>query len=101
MFVIATPTDRSRLTVTVSIKYMFLNFDIGGLTSDKFCDLSIISKWEKNERRLFCTKIIQNTLKHRATGRIDFLSRNIVTGVPCHVAKVISGHGRSPAVFRV
>ena len=47
---------------------------------------------EKNERRLFCTKTIQNTLKHRVTGIIDFLSRNIVTSDPsaCH-----QGHGRS------
>ena len=68
------------------------------LRSSQFCDLSIISQWEKNERRLFCTKTIQNTLKHRVTGGIDTLSRNIVTGDPasCH-----QGHGRSPAVYRV
>ena len=78
-----------------------MNFDIGDLRSDQFCDLFITSQLEKNERRLFWTKAIQNTLKHRVTGRIDILSRNIVTGEPRHVAKVISGHGRSPAVFRV
>ena len=27
--------------------------DIGDLRSGQFCDLSIISQWEKNERRLF------------------------------------------------
>ena len=46
----------------------------------------------KNERRIFYTKTIQNTRKHRVTGRIDILSRNIVTGdpSPCH-----QGHFRS------
>ena len=46
----------------------------------------------ENERRLFCTKTIQNTLKHRITGRIDFLSRNIVTGDPSSSRQ---GHFRS------
>ena len=73
------------------MKRIFRNFDIGDLRSGQFCDLSIISQWEKNVR-LFCTKTIQNTLKHRVTGRIDFLSRNIVTGDPSSSRQ---GHFRS------
>ena len=50
----------------------------------------------------FEEKNIQNTLKHRVRGRLDTLSRNIVTDMtPRHVTKVISGHGRSPAAFSV
>ena len=47
---------------------------------------SPLCQWEKNERRLFWTKAIQNTLKHRISGRIDTLSRNIMTDDPssCH-----------------
>ena len=59
------------------------------------------SQWEKNERRLFCTKSIQKTLKHWVAGRIDILSRNIVTGDP---SSCCQGHFRSwksPAVFRI
>ena len=70
------------MSVPVSMKRISRNFDIGDLESGQFCDLSSISQWEKNERLLFCTKAIQNTLKHRVTGRIDTLSRNIVTGDP-------------------
>ena len=50
------------------------------------------SQWEKNERRLFCTKTIQNTLKNQVTCRIDTLSRNIVTGDPLSCRQ---GHFRS------
>ena len=63
------------------MKRISRNFDIGDLRSGQFCDLSIISQWEKNERRLFARKPFK-TLKHRITGRIDILSRNIVTGDP-------------------
>ena len=45
-------------------------FDIGDLSdlrSGQFCDLLIVSQWEKNEKRLFWTKTIQNTLKHQVT----------------------------------
>ena len=98
MFLNATPTERlpwnfqRLLQTTVSIKCISQNFDIGDLRSGQFWDLSIISQWEKNERRLFWTKNIQNTLKHRIRGRIDTLSRNIVTDDPssCH-----QGHFRS------
>ena len=98
MFLNATPTERfswnfQRLLQTrVSIKCISQNFNIGDLRSGQFCDLSIISQWEKNERRLFWTKTIQNTLKHRLRGRIDTLSRNITTHDPssCH-----QGHFRS------
>ena len=98
MFVIATPNDRSPLnfqwliSVPVPMKRLSRNFYIRDLRSSQFCDLSIISQWEKNERRLFCTKTIQNTLKHRVTGIIDTLSRNIVTGDPLSCRQ---GHFRS------
>ena len=53
------------------------------------------------ERRLFLTKTIRDTLKHRVTGRFDTLNRNIATSdPPLHVAKVILDHERSPTVFR-
>ena len=74
------------------MKRISRNFDIGDLRSGQFCDLSIISQWEQNERRLFCTKTIQNTLKHRFTGIIGILSRNIVTGDPSSSRQ---GHFRS------
>ena len=38
-----------------------------------------ISQWEKIERRLFWTKTIRNTLKHRFTGRLDTMNPNIAT----------------------
>ena len=63
------------------------------------CDLSIISQWEKIEGHIFWTKPF-GTLKHRVTGRLDTLNRNIATSDPSHVAKFISGQKRSPAVFR-
>ena len=68
------------------MKRISRNFDIRNPRSGQFCDLSIISQWEKNERCLFWTKTIQNPLKHRAIGRLETLSRNIVTGDPssCH-----------------
>ena len=98
MFLQATPTERlpwnfqRLLQVWVSIRCISQNFDIGDLRSGQFCDLSIISQWEKNERRLFWTKTVQNTLKHRFTGRLDTLSRNIVTGDPSSCRQ---GHFRS------
>ena len=98
MFVIATPKDRSPwnfqrlISLPVSMKRTSRNFDIGDLRSGQFCDLSIISQWEKNERRLSCTKTIQNTLKPLFTCRIDILSRNNVTGDPSSSRQ---GHFRS------
>ena len=82
------------------MKHTSRNFNIGDLRSGQFCDLSIISQWETNERRLFWTKTIQNTRKHRFTGTIDILSRNIVTVDPssCRQGHFRS-YGRSPAVF--
>ena len=91
------------ILVPVSIKCISRNFDICGPRSGHFCDIFIISQWKKDERRLFWKKTIRNTLKHRVTGRLDNLSRNIATNelmTPRHVAKVISGNDRSPAVFR-
>ena len=38
-----------------------------------------LGQWEKIERRLFETKTILNTLKHRVTGRIDILNKKIAT----------------------
>ena len=98
MFVKATPTEQlpwnfqRLLQTTVSIKCISQNFDIGDLRSGQFCDLSIISQWEKNERRLFWKKTIRNTLKHRVTGRLDTLSRNIATSDPSACRQ---GHFRS------
>ena len=69
------------------------NFDI---RSGQYCDLSIVRQWEKNEKRLFWTKTIRNTLKHRVTGRVDTLGRNISTSDPRHQTpmpfQVISRH---------
>ena len=70
MLVIARPITfkLSRLiSVTVSMKCIFRNLEIGDLRSGQSCDLSIIpkSQWENNERRLFWTKTIWNT---QATG---------------------------------
>ena len=104
-FVVATPNARSPwnfqrlISVTVSINCISQNFHIGDSRSGKFCNLYIISKWEKIERRLFWTKTIRNALKHWITGRLDTLSRNIANP-PYIITKVISGHKRSPAVFR-
>ena len=102
MLVIATPTDWSHrnfqrlIPVVVSIKRISRNFYIGNLRSEQFCDLSIISQWEKNERHFF-NKTIRNTLKHQITGRLDTLSRNIATSGPSSFRQ---GHGRSSAVVR-
>ena len=88
ILVIATPNDRSPwnfkplISVTVSIKFISRDFDIGDPRSGQFCDLSIKSQWEKIERRFFCTKTIQNTLKHRVTGKLNTLNQNIATGDP-------------------
>ena len=98
MLVIATPNAQSHwnfqrlLQARVSIKCLSQNFDIGDLRSGQFCDLSIISQWEKNGRRLFWKKTIGNTLKHRVTGRLDTLCRNIVIDDPSSCGQ---GHFRS------
>ena len=99
MFVVASPNDRSpwnfqRLisVLQVSIKCTSRNFDIRNLRSGQFYDLSIISQWEKNARRLFWKKIVRSTVKHRVTSRIHTLSRNIVTSDPSSCRR---GHFRS------
>ena len=98
MLVIATPNDWSPwnlqrlISLTVSIKCLSGSFDVGDPRSGQFCDLSIISKWEKIERRLFWTKAIGNTLEHRITVRIDTLSQNIGTSYPYSCRR---GHFRS------
>ena len=73
------PAGRGLIEVTESIKCISQNFDIGFLRSGQFCDLSIISQWDKIENRLFGIKTIINILKHRVTGRIDNLNRKIAT----------------------
>ena len=88
MLVKATPTEwlpwnfQRLISVPVSMKDISRNFYIGDLRSGQFCDLSIVSQWEKNERRL----LDENHSKHYETScyrcRIDTLSRNIVTGDP-------------------
>ena len=88
------------ISTTLSLKSVSRNFDIGDPRSGQFCDFSIISQWEKIEMLLFWTKTIWNTLKHRFIGRVDTLNRNIATSDPSSCHKVISGHERSPAVFR-
>ena len=101
MFAIATPNIRSPwnfqrlISVPVSIKCISRYFDICDPRSAQFCDLSIKSQWEKNERRLFWKKIIRNTLKHRVTGRLHTLSRNIATSDPSSRRQ---GHFRSKKV---
>ena len=98
MFVISTQNAQSPcnckqlISVPVSMKCISRNFDIHDPRSGQFCDLSIISQWGKNERRLFWKKIIRNTLKHRVTGRLDTLSRNIETSDPSPCRQ---GHFRS------
>ena len=78
--------------VMVSMKLVSRNFDIGDLRSGQFCDLSITSQWEKNERHLFWTKTIRNTFKHQVTCRLNTLSRNIATSDP---SSCCQGHFRS------
>ena len=81
-------------------KRISLNLNICDLTSGKFRDFSIKSQREKNERHLFWTKTILNTLKHRVIGRIDILNRKILTRTLLMSPEVILGHERLPAVFR-
>ena len=47
-----------------------------------FSDLPIISQCENIERRIFWTKTIRITFKHRVTGRLDTLNRNIAISDP-------------------
>ena len=67
MLVIAISNDRTPwnfqrlISLKVSLKCLYPNFNIGDLTSGQICDFPIISQWEKNERHLFWTKNIQNT----------------------------------------
>ena len=102
---IATSTERSLwnfqrlIWVTVCIKCISRIFDICDLRSGQFCDLSIISQWEKIEMRLFWTNIVQNALKHRFIGKHDTLNRKNAPVTPLCAPEVISGHERSPAVF--
>ena len=104
MLVIATPNDGSLwnfqwlIAVTVSIRFLSRNFDIGKPRSGQFCDPFVISQGEKIERCFFWTKTIQNTLKHRVTSRLGILNRNIATSDPRYVTKVISGHEISPTI---
>ena len=98
MLVIATPTDWSPwnfqrlISLIASIKQLSQNLDIGDPRSGQFCDLSIISQCEKNERHLFWTKTIWNTLEHRVTVIIDNLNHNIATSYPSSCRR---GHFRS------
>ena len=91
MLVIASTNDRSPwhfqrlISVTASIKYMSGNFDIGDgdPRSGHFATSPLyIGQWEKIERRLFWTKTIRNTLKHRVTGGLYTLNRNIAISDP-------------------
>ena len=74
---------RSRQVTSSLVKWPHLNIVIGHLRSCQFCDLSSLHyksiKWEKTENHLFWTKTILNTLKHRATGKIDTLNRKVAT----------------------
>ena len=86
---IATLNDRSPrnfqrlIAATVSIKRSSRNIEIGDLRSGQFCDVSIISQWEKHERHLFWTKAIRNILKHRVTGRLHLtMNWNVATSDP-------------------
>ena len=74
--------------------------DIGDLGSGQFCDLFIISQWEKIERRLLWTKTTRNTLKHRVTGKLGHSeSENCDLWAVTHShdpkTKATSGHVKS------
>ena len=85
----------------VSIRFMSLNFDIGALRAGQFCDLSIICKLiGENERRLFRTENILNTLKYRVRGKLDTLNQKTATSATPDVPNVSSGHARSAEVVR-
>ena len=93
--------NRAQIFVMVSIKCISRNFDIGDLRSGQFCDLSIISQWEKKMKGASFARKPLKTLSNielqvELTSWIGILRP--VT--PRLVAKVISGHERSPAVFR-
>ena len=69
-------------------KMMSQNFDIDGLRSGQFCDLSIkYMSMGENWKRLFWTKPILNTLKHRITGRFPTLNRKISPSTPPHAPR--------------
>ena len=69
------------IRITISTKCLSRNFDIDDLRSGQLCDLSItymyISQVDKNERRLFRTETIINTLKYSIVGNIDTRNRTI------------------------
>ena len=83
----------------LSIKCMSRNCDIRVAQGQVNFAISPLSQWEENERRLFLKKTIRNTLKHRMqvdqTPWVGIL-RPVTTR---HVAKVISGPERLPAIF--
>ena len=77
------------ISVKVSIKCIYRNFNIGDPRSSQFCVLSIISQWEKSERH-FERKTFET--QHRFTGILDTLSQNIATS---GVSSCRQGHFRS------
>ena len=64
------------------------------VTSSLYSHL-LVSKWEKNERRLLWTEHILNTLKYQVTGKIGTRIRKLRPVTPPCVPEVISGHERS------
>ena len=89
----AIATSRSIYKLYISeFRYRWPNFDIGDLSVRSILWPLHYKSIGKNERRLFWTKTMKNTLKHRIRGGLDTLSRNIATDDPssCH-----QGHFRS------
>ena len=100
---LSSPNDLSHwnfqrlVSVPVSMKCIFY---IGDLRSSQFYDLSIISQWEKNERCLFWTKTFEALSNIRVQVDLTPWVGILWPVTPHHVARVISGHERSPTIFR-
>ena len=99
----------SAVDVHISIYEMYVSeFGIGDLSLGQFCNLSIIIQWENNKGVCFGWKpfeMLSNIgLQEDLTLWLEYCDQwPLVMSRPVtlsHVAKVIAGHWRSPAVFR-
>ena len=103
----ATPNDRSPwnfqrlISLTVSMQRISRNFDIGNLRSGQVYDLSIINQFKRKMKGTSFVRIPFETLSNiwLQVGLTPWV-RVLRPVIPRHVANVISGHERSPAVFR-
>ena len=108
MLVKATPTERLHsnfkrwISIPVSMKHISRNFDFGYLRSGQFRDLSIINKstGEKMKDASFGRKPFKTLWNTGLQLDLTPWVGTLWQVTPRHVAKVISGHGRSTAVFR-